>query len=237
MKFTPTLFPATLIKRYKRFLADVRLSDGTVVTAHVANPGSMIGLCEDGLRVWLEQNDDPKRKLKYSWKLAELADGTLVSVDTAAANKVVAEALSAHAIEELEYQTFRAEVKYAEDSRVDFLLTHDEHDHYLEVKSVTMSRRDGLMEFPDSVTARGAKHMRDLAAMVAKGHDATILYLVGRNDGNAMALAEDIDPTYAASVQHAVDAGVRVLCYDTILTPDGITLGKTLPLAILGISG
>ncbi len=237
MKFSPTLFPAHLVKRYKRFLADVRLADGTVVTAHVANPGSMIGLCEKGLRVWLEQNDDPKRKLKYSWKLAELSDGTMVCVDTGAANKILADALKAHNISELHYDTFRAEVKYAENSRVDFLLTHDGRDHYLEVKSITLSRQPGLMEFPDSVTKRGTKHMGDLAAMVAEGHDATILYLVCRDDGQVAALAEDIDPVYVASVHKAIDAGVRVLCYDTILTPAGIRLGKTLPLAILGVSG
>lgn len=236
MEFTPTLFPAHLIKRYKRFLADVRLSDGSVVTAHVANPGSMFGLCDEGMRVWLQGNDDAKRKLKYSWKIAELADGTYVCVDTGAANKIVAQALANHKIAELSYDTVRAEVPYAEKSRVDFLLTDQGRDHYLEVKSVTLSRHNGVMEFPDSVTKRGTKHMHDLAAMVAQGHDATLLYLVCRNDGHAVALAEDIDPEYAASVHHAIKAGVRVLCYDTVLTPQGIRLGKTLPLANFGVS-
>ncbi len=227
MKFDIPLIPATLIRRYKRFLADVTLKDGGQVTAHVANPGSMLGMKHEGLRVWLEPNDDPKRKLKYSWKLAELEDGTLVGVDTSLPNKVVSEALADGLAAELGYAHIRPEVKYGENSRVDFLLTDDGRpDCYLEVKSVTLSRAAGLGEFPDSVTKRGAKHMAELAHMVAKGHRAILLYLVQRNDINRFAVAGDIDPEYLKAVTKAKAAGVEVLCYGTAITTQGVSLAK-----------
>ncbi|MCL4117163.1 UNVERIFIED_CONTAM: hypothetical protein GTU68_065011 [Idotea baltica] len=232
MKFTRPLVPAILERRYKRFLADVKLAGGESVTAHVANPGSMLGMNEAGLKVWVEPNDDPKRKLNYSWKLAELPDGTLIGVDTAMPNKIVAEALAKCAIPELTYDDVRSEVKYGENSRIDFLLTTDNGpDHYLEIKSVTLSRETGVAEFPDCVTARGAKHMRELAHMVADGHRATILYLVGRNDAASFRVAGDIDPTYLAAYESAVSAGVNLLIYDTVLSPNDVFIGKRLSLA------
>lgn len=227
MKFDTPLIPATLIRRYKRFLADVTLTDGREVTAHVANPGSMLGMKEAGLRVWLEPNNDPKRKLKYSWKLAELENGALVGVDTAMPNKIVGEALRKNALPELKYSKVRPEVNYGENSRVDFLLTDaDKSDCYLEVKSVTLSRTHGLAEFPDSVTKRGAKHMAELAGMVDQGHRAILLYLIQRNDADRFTVAGDIDPEYQAEFAKAQDAGVEVLCYDTKITTTGIRLGQ-----------
>lgn len=225
MKFDKPLIPATLIRRYKRFLADVTLKDGRQVTAHVANPGSMLGMKHEGLQVWLEPNDDPKRKLKYSWKLAELENGTLVGVDTSLPNKIVSEALVGGLAAKLGYAHIRSEVKYGENSRVDFLLTDaSKPDCYLEVKSVTLSRAAGLGEFPDSVTKRGAKHMAELAHMVAKGHRAILLYLVQRNDVNRFAVAGDIDPEYLKAVTKAKAAGVEVLCYGTTITTHGVSL-------------
>jgi sugar fermentation stimulation protein A len=227
MKFDTPLIPATLIRRYKRFLADVTLNDGREVTAHVANPGSMLGMKNAGLRVWLEPNDNPKRKLKYSWKLAELDDGTLIGVDTSLPNKVISESLRDDAIPEIIYQNIRPEVKYGESSRIDFLLTEDGRpDCYLEVKSVTLSRTHGLVEFPDSVTKRGAKHMGELARMVDGGHRAVLLYLVQRNDADRFAVASDIDPEYQRQFTQAQIAGVEVYCYGTNLSPSGISLGK-----------
>ena len=163
MDFNTPLMRATLLKRYKRFLADVKLEDGREVTAHVANPGSMLGMKNEGMTVWLEPNDDPKRKLKYSWKLAEVG-GAMIVVDTAMANKVIDEALRAGLVGPLAaYSDIRTEVKYGEGSRIDFLLKGDGlPDCYVEVKSVTLSRETGLAEFPDSVTKRGAKHLREL---------------------------------------------------------------------------
>jgi sugar fermentation stimulation protein A len=227
MKFDTPLIPATLIRRYKRFLADVTLADGREVTAHVANPGSMLGMRDAGLQVWLETNDNPKRKLKYSWKLAELGDGTLIGVDTSLPNKIVDEALRGGAIPELNYANIQPEVKYGESSRVDFLLTHEgRRDCYLEIKSVTLSRTKGRAEFPDSVTKRGARHMEELANMAQIGHRAVLLFLVQRNDVKSFDIAGDIDPEYLRAFTKAIHAGVEVFCYGARISNDGIWLDE-----------
>ncbi len=232
MKFDTPLIPATLIRRYKRFLADVTLNDGREVTAHVANPGSMLGMKDEGLRVWLEPNDDPKRKLKYSWKIAELESGAMVGVDTGMPNKIIGEALRNGLIPELVYQNVKPEVKYGENSRIDFLLSEERKvDCYVEVKSVTLSRQTGLAEFPDSITARGAKHMDELAKVVQNGQRAVLLYLLQRNDCDRFDIAGDIDPKYQATFTAAREAGVEVLCYGTTLSQTGIEIGGKIPLA------
>jgi sugar fermentation stimulation protein A len=223
--------PATLIKRYKRFLADCRLEDGREVTAHCANPGSMMGLAEPGMRIWLEPNDDPKKKLKFGWRLVEHSDGHYTGVDTSVPNRALRAALVAHEVPGLSgYDTVRAEVKYGEKSRIDFLLTGDGPDTYVEVKSVTLSRQPGLAEFPDSVTARGTKHLGELSSMVAQGHRAVMLYLVQRTDAERFTLASDIDPTYAKAFDQARQAGVEVLVIGTAITPQQITLGASIPI-------
>ncbi|NIZ14965.1 DNA/RNA nuclease SfsA [Phaeobacter sp. HF9A] len=230
MRFATPLLPATLIKRYKRFLADCRLEDGREITAHCANPGSMMGLAEPGMRIWLEPNDDPKKKLKYGWRLVEHADGHFTGVDTSVPNRALRVALEAGEIAELAaYSTVRAEVKYDQNSRIDFLLSGAGlPDCYVEVKSVTLSRQPGLAEFPDSVTARGAKHLRALSAMVEAGHRAVMLYLVQRTDCTRFALADDIDPTYAAEFAAARGKGVERLVYGTSITSDYIAIGGRL---------
>lgn len=229
MRFATPLVPARLIRRYMRFLSDVELEDGTVVKAHCPNPGSMMGLKDAGMRVWIEGNDDPKKKLDWGWRLIEL-ENAFVGIDTGAANGIVAEALS-EGIDGLHgYETIRPEVKYREKSRVDFLLTGEgRRDCYLEVKSVTLSRETGLAEFPDSVTARGAKHLGDLAAMVELGHRAVLLFLVQRTDCTHVTLAADLDPTYAAAFKSALAAGVEVMCFDCTISSEGITLANRLP--------
>ncbi len=233
MRFATPLVPARLIRRYKRFLADVALTDGTEVTAHCPNPGSMLGLAEPGARVWLEPNEDPAKKLKFGWRLVEHADGHFTGVDTAAANKVAGEALRGAKIPALRYPNMRAEVPYADRSRVDFLLTGPgQPDCYVEVKSVTLSRQPGLAEFPDSVTARGARHLADLAAMVSQGHRAVMLYLIQRTDCAAMTLAADLDPAYAAAFAEACAAGVEALCHDTTISPQAITFGQSCPMQV-----
>ena len=227
MKFDTPLIPAILIGRYKRFLADVTLEDGREVTAHVANPGSMLGMNMPGLRVWLEPNDDPKRKLNYSWKLVEFESGAIIGVDTSMPNKIVKESLHNGLAEKLGYDKIRAEVKYGENSRVDFLLSNDgSPDCYLEVKSVTLSRGQGLAEFPDSVTKRGAKHMGELADMVKQGYRSILLLLIQRNDAESFAVAGDIDPEYEKAFIAAQKAGVEILCYDSKLSNKEISLGK-----------
>ncbi|RYH01964.1 DNA/RNA nuclease SfsA [Salipiger sp. IMCC34102] len=237
MEFATPLIPATLIHRYKRFLCDATLDDGAEVTAHVANPGKMTGLNAPGLRVWLEPNDDPRRKLGYAWRLAEVPGG-FVCVDTAQANRVVGEALRAGAVPGLErYTTVRSEVRYAKASRIDFLLSGDGPDLWLEVKSATVSRVPGLAEFPDTVTARGARHMADLADRVAAGDRAMVLFLVNRSDCTRFDVARDIDPTYGAAFDAARAAGVEVLALGTAMDPGGIRATGPVPVGRRGGEG
>ncbi|MEM6620039.1 MAG: DNA/RNA nuclease SfsA [Pseudomonadota bacterium] len=233
MRFTTPLIPATLLRRYKRFLADIRLDDGTEVTAHCANPGAMVGVRDEGARIWVEPNDDPKRKLRYSWKLIELPGGHMAGIDTSVPNRVVKEALQAHRVVELlPYDTVTPEQKYGRNSRIDFLLrTEGAPDTYVEVKNVHMRRTDDWAEFPDSITARGAKHLGELSAMVAAGHRAVMLYLVQRTDCARLRIAPDMDAAYARAFDAAVAAGVEMLCYDTDITRDGIHLRRALPVA------
>lgn len=230
MRFQTPLEPATLIRRYKRFLADIRLGDGREVTAHCANPGSMMGLADPGTRIWVEPNDDPKKKLKYGWRLVEHAGGHFTGVDTSVPNRALRAALEAGEVAELSgYERVRAEVAYGTGSRIDFLLEGaGRPTAYVEVKSVTLQRQPGLAEFPDSVTARGAKHLAELAQMAREGHRAVMFYLVQRTDARTFRLAADIDPAYAAAFDAARDAGVEVLIYDTRITPEAVTLGQPL---------
>jgi len=231
MRFSSPLVPARLIRRYKRFLADCTLDDGREVTAHCANPGSMLGLADPGARIWLEGNNDPKRKLKWAWKLVDHDNGHFTGVDTALPNRLIRAALNDRAIPALAgYGGIHPETRYGDNSRVDFFLTEDGlADAYVEVKSVTLCRRPGLAEFPDSVTARGARHLGDLTAMAQAGHRAMILYVVQRSDAAAVALADDIDPTYAAAMDRARAAGVDVLALGCDLSPKGVALRGPLP--------
>lgn len=231
MEFPSPLVPATLVRRYKRFLADCLLSDGREVTAHCANPGSMMGLAVPGSKIWLEPNDDPKKKLKFGWRLVEHADGHFTGVDTSVPNRALKAALEAQTVPGLgAYHTVRAEVKYGEKSRIDFLLEGDGLT-YVEVKSVTLSRQPGLAEFPDSVTTRGTKHLGELAKMVGEGHRAVMLYLVQRTDCDRFDLARDIDPTYGQAFDAARAIGVEVIVLGTSISPAGIDVAA--PLASL----
>lgn len=231
MRFETPLVPARLIRRYKRFLADCRLeADGREVVAHCANPGSMMGLAEPGTRIWLEPNDDPRKKLDYGWRLVEHEDGHFTGVDTSLPNRALRTALGDRAIEPLAaYGTVRAEIPYGERSRVDFLLSEPGlPDAYVEVKSVTLSRQPGLAEFPDSVTARGARHLAELARMAQLGHRAVLLYLVQRTDCRSVTVAGDIDPTYARALTAARAAGVEVIALGCHITPEAVQLADPL---------
>ncbi|MEX5727506.1 sugar fermentation stimulation protein A [Rhodovulum iodosum] len=231
MRFQTPLVRATLVRRYKRFLADARLEDGREVTAHCPNPGAMLGLKAPGTPIWLEPNDDPRRKLNYAWRLAELPGGHWAGIDAGLPNRVVAEALADGRIAEAAgYDSVRPEVKYGQKSRVDFLLTGaGRPDFYLEVKNVHLRRADDWAEFPDSVTARGARHMADLAAMAGAGHRAAVLYLVQRSDCARLRLAADLDPAYATAARAAREAGVEMLCYGTDISPERVTLADHMP--------
>lgn len=234
MKFADPLIRGTLLRRYKRFLADVTLDDGREVTAHCANPGAMLGLNAPGSTVWLEPNDDPRRKLDFSWKLVELGNGHFAGIDTSVPNRVVGEALAAGRVAELAaYETVRPEVKYGRASRVDFLLTGPGlPDAYLEVKNVHLRRDGDLAEFPDSVTKRGARHLEELGDMAEAGARAVMLYLVQRTDCARFALADDLDSAYAAAFHRARARGVEALAYATVIDRAGVSLAHPLPVII-----
>ena len=230
MDFATPLIPARLIRRYKRFLADVELPDGTQATAHCPNPGSMMGLAEAGMKIWLEPNDDPKKKLKYGWRLVDHEDGNFTGIDTSIPNRALKAALVAGEVPDLPpYDLVRPEVAYGQNSRIDFLLSGPSGDTYLEVKSVTLSRAAGLAEFPDSVTARGTKHLHELTQMVHEGQRAVMFYLVQRTDCAGLTLAADIDGDYAAAFEQAIAAGVEVRVMDCAISQQGVTLRHVLP--------
>ncbi len=230
MEFAAPLVPGRLLRRYKRFLVDIELASGEVVTAHCANPGAMLGLNMPGLKVWVEPNDDPKKKLRYGWRLVEFGDagGNWAGIDTAVPNRVVGEALRTRRIPEFaDYRQIRPEVRYGANSRIDFLLTGAGlPDAYVEVKNVHLMRRHGLAEFPDSVTRRGAKHLDELATMAAAGHRAVMLYCVQRTDCDRLALAADLDPGYAAAFDRARAAGVEAMAWACTITVQGIALDR-----------
>src|SRR5215470_4544506 len=218
MRFPSPLIPATLQRRYKRFLADVVLPDGEEITAHVANPGAMTGLAAPGTKVWLSKSSNPARKLPYSWELAEVDLGSgmeLVGVNTGHPNALVAAAIADGVIEELRgYSSLRREVKYGRNSRVDFLLEQrGKPSCFVEVKNVHLMRTKAVAEFPDSVTARGARHLEELAAMVALGHRAVMVFLIQIGSADRVALARDIDPRYGAAFDRARTLGVEAIAY------------------------
>jgi sugar fermentation stimulation protein A len=231
MRFATPLLSSRLVRRYKRFLADIVLADGTEAVAHCANPGSMLGLAEPGMRIWVEPNDDPRKALKYGWRLVEHENGGFTGVDTLVPNRLVKAALLAGEIAGLGgYDVIRPEVDYGQNSRVDFRLSGDGRpDAFVEVKSVTLSRHSGLAEFPDSVTARGARHLADLAQMATTGHRAVLLFVVQRTDARRVTLAADIDPAYAHAFAAATAAGVEVICLGTRISPHEVDLAGQLP--------
>ena len=242
LKYPEPLVEARLLRRYKRFLADIRFGGGDEDVAHCGNPGSMMGLAEPGSPIWVSANRNPTAKLNWRWEIAtQSIDGVPVSVgiNTNLANRVVEDAVTRRAIPALGgYDTLRREVKYgSRNSRIDLLLTDPERsDCYVEVKSVTLRRPDGpnpdAAEFPDARTERGAKHLAELADIVRDGGRAVMFYLVQRCDCAHFSLASDIDPAYAAAFADARDAGVEALCYDCAVTPHGIELKSALPLRI-----
>ncbi|MDQ0315536.1 DNA/RNA nuclease SfsA [Amorphus orientalis] len=232
MHLPAPLIPAVLLRRYKRFLADVRLEDGTEITVHCPNPGAMTGLTAEGSRVWLSLSANRARKLPHTLELMQV-DGGLVGINTGHPNRVVETALAADEVPELAgYERVRREVRYGAASRIDLLLEGDGRpDCYVEIKNVHLMRAPGLAEFPDSVTARGARHLDELAAMVATGARAVMLYVVQREDCDRFALADDIDPAYAAAFERARAAGVEACVYGCSLSLTEIRLTSRLPFA------
>jgi sugar fermentation stimulation protein A len=236
MQFDPPLVRARLVKRYKRFLADAVLDDGTAVTAHCPNTGSMLGVCAPGSTVWLARK--PGGKLGWGWELVEdatQAAPTLVGINPLNPNRLAEEAIRAGRIAELAgYPALRREVRYGrENSRIDLLAeAPDRPACYIEIKNVHLRRTPGLAEFPDSVTRRGAKHLRELAQMVQMGQRAVMFFLVQRQDCARFAVAADIDPAYAAALGEARSRGVETICYGCRITPAEIAVDGPLALAL-----
>lgn len=237
MRFPAALIPATLVKRYKRFLADVTLPNGETITAHVANPGAMTGLAAPGSRVWLSKSDNPSRKLAHSWELVEVDLGAgleLVGVNTGHPNPLVGAALAAGLFPELAgYDAIRREVKYGKNSRVDFLLESTTRPPcYVEIKNVHMMRQPGLAEFPDAKTERGAKHLEELGNMVEQGARAVMLYLIQIGSATRFALARDVDPKYGVAYDKARQRGVDAIAWRCEIGLESIEI--VAPVPILG---
>ncbi|WP_120513340.1 DNA/RNA nuclease SfsA [Photobacterium salinisoli] len=234
MTYTPSLQPATLIKRYKRFLADIALPDGTVTTIHCANTGAMTGCAEPGSTIWYSTSDNPKRKYAHSWELTQTEDGHWICINTARANQIVVEALKNNHIPELSgYASLRTEVKYGtENSRVDIVLDDPLLPScFIEVKSVTLLEDNGRGYFPDAVTTRGQKHLRELADVAATGQRAVLFFAVLHSGIENVAAAHHIDPVYDELLEQAEKAGVEVLCYRAEISPTALTLSQRIEFA------
>ena len=233
MRFPQPLARGRLVRRYKRFLADVVLDgEAEETTVHVPNPGAMLGLSDPGATVWLSRSDSPTRKLAMTLELVE-ADGAPAGVNTQLPNALVAEALADGAIPELAgYASVRREVRYGEASRIDFLLEHPGRPPcWLEVKNVHLMRTPGLAEFPDCRAARSEKHLRELEAMAARGDRSVQLFVVQRRDCARFAACRDLDPAYATALDHAARCGVEVLCYACEVAPQGVRVARRIPWA------
>ena len=235
MRFPSPLQRGRLIKRYKRFLVDVALDRGKIVTATCPNTGSMLGLTEPGSAVWLSKSDSPTRKYAHTWEMVEADLGlgpSLVGINTGHPNRLVAEAIEARAIKRLGgYRSLRREVKYGEASRIDILLEDAKKGRcYVEIKNVHLMRTAGLAEFPDCVTARGVKHLRELAEMVVQGHRAVMVFLIQRSDAKRFRLARDLDLAYWEAFGLAAAAGVEAMAFRCHMSPEEIALDA--PVAI-----
>lgn len=231
MRFDPPLEEGRLLRRYKRFLADIETASGEPMTIHCANTGSMLNCMSEGCRVWFSRSNDPKRKLPGSWEISETPQGRLACINTARANALVEEALRAGLITELAgFTALKREVPYGvENSRADFRLDYPSGPVFVEVKSVTLGFDDSdVAAFPDAVTLRGARHLRELAALSRLGVRTVLLYCVNLSGIVAVRAAEDIDPAYAAGLREARAAGVEVLAYGAELSPEGISLVRRL---------
>ncbi len=229
------LISGTLVQRYNRFLVDVRLDDGTVITGTCPNTGSMMGLKAAGMRVWLSTSDSPTRKYRHTWELVEADLGTgphLVGINTQHPNKLVEEAIRANKLSTVKgYAELKREQKYGINSRIDVLLSDPKKGlAYVEVKNVHLMRKAGLAEFPDSITARGVKHLAELSDMVRDGHKAVMVYLIQRADVTNLSFARDIDANYANAVDAAVKAGVELVALRCKLSTTEIVADKTVPI-------
>ncbi len=234
MQFDQTLLPGILLRRYKRFLADVQLADGSTLTAHTPNTGSMLGCAEPGSRVWLRDSGNPERKYRYAWELVENRAGTMIGINTGIVNRLVSEAILNGVAGSLQgYDTIRQEVRYgSENSRIDLLLEGGGVPCYVEIKNVTAVDESGCAIFPDAVSSRGSKHLRELMQVVAQGQRGVICFCVQRSDASAVRPADEIDPVYGRTLREAVAAGVEALALVAEVTPQAVVLQRTLPVTL-----
>lgn len=235
MRFDPALIPATLVRRYKRFLADVVLSDGRELTVHTPNTGSMLGCAEPGIRVWIRDTQSQTRKYRYSWDVSEPQPGVFVGVHTGFANRLVREAIENQVVPQLQgYRTIRAEVPYGKErSRIDLCLEHPQRPPcFVEVKNVTAVATRRVAVFPDAVTQRGTRHLRELAHMVDSGNRAVLFFCIQRDDVDAVSAAAHIDPEYAKTLAWAVRQGVEVLAFKAAINPQEVSLISPVPLQL-----
>ena len=225
MKFKERLLQGILIKRYKRFFVDIKYQNKTI-TAHCPNSGSMMGLLNDGNKVWFSQSDDPKRKLKYTLQIIEI-NKKMVGINTHLTNKIILESLKEKKIKSLiKFNNIRSEVKFSENTRFDFLITNNKDKCFLEVKNVTLLRKNNMAEFPDAVTSRGTKHLKELINAKKKGYISYLLYLIQREDCKSFKIAKDIDEEYKITYEKAQKKGVKILCYDCKLNNEEIKINN-----------
>lgn len=232
MRINPPLRPAKLIRRYKRFLADIRLPSGEETTIHCPNTGSMRHCLVENSPCWYSESTNPKRKYPYTWEIATTTSGYLAGINTARANHLVKEAIENEQVEELKgYTQIKSEVKYgSENSRIDLLLKAAERrDCYVEVKNVTLGLENKQGLFPDSVSTRGTKHLRELAAMVEQGKRAVLFFCVQHTGISQVSPADEIDPTYGNTLRQVMKAGVEVIAYTTQVSPEEIKIETPIP--------
>lgn len=234
MKFNPPLIKGKLIKRYKRFLADIILEDGSQITAHCANTGAMTGCAPEGATVWLSESDNPRRKYPHSWQLVEVAPNVLACINTSLTNKLALEAIEEQQITELAgFDRCQSEVPYGEEkSRIDFLLSYGEQKAFVEVKHVTLSLEEGAGQFPDAVTTRGQKHLRELIQQVKLGYRAVLLFIIMRSDVTLVSPADSIDAEYGKLLREAIREGVEVIAYGTHINQNEMKIIGAVPVAI-----
>ena len=231
MNFNKKLISGELVKRYKRFFVDVKINN-RIITAHCPNTGSMMGLLNTNNKVWLSRSENPERKLKYTLQIIE-DKKSMVGVNTHLTNKIVLKALEENLIKDLKnLDNIKSEVKFGRDTRFDFLVSKNNKKIFIEVKNVTLSRKNGVAEFPDAVTTRGLKHINELINASKKGFETYLLFLIQRNDCNQFKIAQDIDPNYYKLLTKAAKKKLNIICYDCKFSPKGIKLNNNIKFKI-----
>ena len=225
MKFKERLLQGTLIKRYKRFFVDIKYKN-KIITGHCPNTGSMMGLLNKGNKIWFSRSDNLSRKLKYTLEIIEVGK-KMIGINTLLTNKIVFEALSQKKIKNFaKFNNIKPEVKFSDKTRFDFLISDNKEKCFLEVKNVTLSRKDGIAEFPDAITSRGTKHLKELIIAKQRGFESYILYLIQREDCKSFRIAKDIDEDYKIAFDKALKKGVKIICYDCKISTEGIKLNN-----------